>query len=112
MKVEFLYFDGCPNWRRSLEDVNTVLKEYHVTAEVELVEVTSQEQAESLAFLGSPTVRIDGMDVEPDIPDSGYGMDLRVYMVEEEEEGTEEEERPVGRPPREWIAAAVEVALE
>jgi len=103
MKVVLLYFDGCPNWRQTLKDVNAVLKEYQVDTEVELIKVTSQQEAQQLAFLGSPTVRIDGMDVELDVPDSGYGMECRVYWVEE---------RAEGRPPKEWIAATVEAALE
>lgn len=103
MKVALLYFDGCPNWRQTLEDIQAVLKEYQVSAEVELVKVPSHRKAQRLAFLGSPTVRVDGVDVEPDIPDSGYGLECRIYWVED---------RPMGRPPKEWIAATVEAALE
>ncbi len=103
MKVELLYFDGCPNWRHTLQDVTAVLKESQAPTEVELIKVTSQEDAERLAFLGSPTVRVDDVDVELDVPDSGYGLEYRTYWVEEGE---------LGRPPREWIAAAIESALE
>ncbi|MEE8442768.1 MAG: thioredoxin family protein [Dehalococcoidia bacterium] len=103
MEVELLYIDGCVNWRQTLEDINAVLKEYQVSAEVELIEVGSNQEAQGLAFLGSPTVRVDGVDIEPDVPDSGYGMESRVYWVEDE---------PADRPPKEWIAATVEAALE
>ena len=103
MKIELLYFDGCPHWLEALEEVNAILKEHQLSTEVELIKVTSQEEAEHTSFLGSPTVRIDGFDVELDIPDSGYGMECRIYWVED---------RPQGRPPQEWIAAAIEAALE
>ncbi len=103
MEVALLYIDACLNWRQTLEDVNAVLKEYRVSAEVELIEVSSDQEAQSLAFLGSPTVRVDGVDIEPDIPDSGYGMENRIYWVEDD---------PEERPPKEWIAATVEAALE
>lgn len=102
MKISLLYFDSCPNWRRTLEDIKGVLKDHQVRAEVELVKVTSQEQAQEMAFLGSPTVRVDGVDVEPGIPESGYGMECRLYW---------DEEKQLGRPPREWIAGAVESAM-
>ena len=103
MKLELLYFEGCPNWEKTMEDINAVLQESHVAAEVELIKVTSHEEAEQLAFLGSPTIRIYGLDIEPDPPDSAYGLELRVYWVDE---------TPLGGPPKEWIAAAVQAALE
>ena len=103
MRIEILYFDGCPNWRQTLEDINAVLKEHQVPAEVELTKVTSEQEAQRLSFLGSPTVRIDDVDVEPDIPDSGYGLEPRTYWVED---------RPLAKPPKEWIAAMLEAVLE
>ena len=103
MRVELLYFDGCPNWRQTLDDVTAVLKESQSPIEVELIKVNSQEEAERLAFFGSPTVRVDDVDIELDVPDSGYGLEYRTYWVEE---------RELRRPPREWIAAAIESALE
>ncbi len=103
MNVSLLYLDGCPNWEQTLADVRDVLVEYHVDTDVKLIRISSQEQAEEMEFLGSPTVRVEGMDVEPDILESGFNLECRVYWIDED---------PVGRPPKEWIAAAVEVALE
>ena len=103
MNVSLLYLDGCPNWEQTLTDVREVLAEYHVDADVNLIRVSSQQQAEEMEFLGSPTVRVEGMDVEPDILESGFNLECRVYWIEDD---------PLGRPPKEWIAAAVEVALE
>ena len=103
MNVSLLYLDGCTNWEQTLADVREVLAEYHVDADVELIRISSQQQAEEMEFLGSPTVRVEGMDVEPDILESGFNLECRVYWVEDD---------PFGRPPKEWIAAAVEVALE
>ncbi len=102
MKIELLYFDGCPNWRHTLDDITAVLKEHQMPPEVALVKVTSAQAAKRMAFPGSPTVRVNGVDVEQDIPDSGYGLECRIYWVEDE---------PQGRPPKEWIAAALESVL-
>ncbi len=102
MKIELLYFDDCPNWRETLQDIGAVLQEHHMPVEIELVKVTSAEEAEALAFPGSPTVRVDGVDIEPDAPTTGFGLACRIYTVEDE---------PEGRPPKEWIAAALDAAL-
>ncbi len=103
MNVSLLHSDGCPNWEQTLTDVREVLAEYHVKADVKLIRISSQQQAEEMEFLGSPTVRVEGMDVEPDILESGFNLECRVYWIDDDS---------VGRPPKEWIAAAVEVALE
>ena len=103
MHVALLYVDGCPNWQQTLADVTTVLKEYQVSTEVELIKVTSNEEAERLAFLGSPTILVDGADIDPDALDSEYSLEQRAYWVED---------TPQERPPREWIAAAIDAALE
>ena len=103
MRIELLYFDDCPNWHQTLGETNDILREHQLDVEVELVQVTSSKEAQDLAFLGSPTVRVDDVDVELDVPDSGYGMECRVYWVDD---------RPLGKPPKEWIAAAVEAAME
>lgn len=103
MQISILFCEGCPNWSLALEDVKEVVAEYYVDADIQAVEVTSQDQAAELEFLGSPTVRVDGMDVEPDVIESGFNLDYRTYWLEEE---------LLNRPPKEWIAAAIEVALE
>ncbi len=104
MKVELLYSDDCPHWQLALEELTAVLKEYQLDVQVESIRVTSQQQAERLEFLGTPTVRIDGMDIDADIPGTEYTLEPRVYLGEDGEE--------TGRPPKEWLAAAVEASLE
>ena len=79
-----------------------VIADYYVDAEIQFMKVISRDQAEELEFLGSPTVRVYGMDVEPDVIESGFNLGYRTYWVEDE---------PLNRPPKEWIGAAIEVAL-
>ena len=98
MDIELLYFDGCSTWKDTLVDRRAALAEAGRDDEVRLVNVDSQEAAERLRFLGSPTVRVDGRDIESDIPAEGYGMECRIYWVDG---------KPVGLPPREWLARAV-----
>lgn len=65
MKVQVLYFEGCPHHRPTLELARQAVAESGVAAELEEVEVRDQADAERLRFLGSPTVRVDGVDIEP-----------------------------------------------
>lgn len=64
-KVEILYFDGCPNHEGARELVERVAGELGVTASIEMVSVETSDDAQRLRFLGSPTVRVNGRDLEP-----------------------------------------------
>ena len=59
MKVEVLYFEGCPNHLPTVEKVREALESDYQSAEIREVEVRTQAEAKSLGFLGSPSVRID-----------------------------------------------------
>jgi hypothetical protein len=63
--VELLYFSGCANYVAARKTVETVAAELGVSPDLRLVEVETPEAAEGLRFLGSPTIRVDGKDVEP-----------------------------------------------
>ena len=64
-QVEILYFDGCPNHEAARAQVEQVAAELQVKPEIRLVRVPSATSAAQHRFLGSPTVRVDGRDVEP-----------------------------------------------
>lgn len=64
MKVEILYFDGCPSWREAWTVVGDALARTRVAAEVRLVNVEGMSDEALTGFAGSPTVRIDGRDLE------------------------------------------------
>jgi hypothetical protein len=66
VKIEILYFQGCPNHRPTLERVREVLAQEGTAAPIEHVLVLDPREAERLGFLGSPTVRVDGVDIEPE----------------------------------------------
>ncbi len=65
MRVEILYFDGCPSYREALATLEEVLSQEDVTAEVGLVAVNTDKEAKLLRFPGSPTIRVDGRDLFP-----------------------------------------------
>lgn len=81
--VEILYFEGCPNHEATRELVERVGAELGLEPELRLVEVADDEAARQLRFLGSPTVRVDGRDVDPDATErDDYARSCRVYRTE------------------------------
>jgi hypothetical protein len=88
MRIELLYFGGCPTYRNAEEDVRRVLAETGVEAELELVEVNSDEEARRLRFPGSLTLRIDGRDPFPVSERSEGNLACRVYATPEGMKGS------------------------
>ena len=81
MKVEVLYFEGCPNHVPTVERVRQTLQSKNEKADVLEIEVRTQAEAESMGFLGSPSVRINGLDIEPDVRNlTSYGLSCRTYL--------------------------------
>lgn len=80
MQVEVFYFAGCPSWQQALTNVREALASEGLAVSVREIVVTSPADAEAKRFIGSPTIRIDGIDVEgPDAEARGYGFGCRVY---------------------------------
>ena len=79
MRVELLWWEGCPSHPETLADLRAVLSEEGLDAEVELVEVESDEQARSERFPGSPTIRIEGEDIVASQEGEPFSLTCRVY---------------------------------
>jgi hypothetical protein len=80
MMIEVIYFEGCPNHERTLVLANEVLSELGLDADIREVEVRTQEDAERLRFIGSPSVRVDGKDIEPGAENRNeFMMSCRIY---------------------------------
>lgn len=68
MKIQVLMSPGCGHGLRTVELVADVVRAHAVEAEVETLLVESAADAARLSFPGSPTVRVDGVDIEPTPP--------------------------------------------
>jgi hypothetical protein len=80
-KVEFLWWRECPSWERALAELREEMKRAGLDPDaVELHEVLTQAEAEREAFVGSPTIRIDGRDLQPP-EDEPLGLGCRVYRL-------------------------------
>ena len=101
-RVEILYFDECPNHEAARALVERVAGELELEPEIDLVKVPDPDAASELRFLGSPTVRVNGRDVEPGAEERGdFVFSCRVYRGEH---------GLVGQPDAGWIRAALEEA--
>jgi hypothetical protein len=95
MKIDVLYFQGCPNHEPTIQRVRQVINRLGVTADIREVELTRNDDAAAMKFVGSPTVLIDGRDIDPaQRTESKTGFGCRLYG------GT-------GVPPIEMIEQAV-----
>jgi len=84
VKIEVLYFDGCPKHEALLPRLRELLEQAHAAGPVELVEVADDDAAQSQRFLGSPTLRVDGRDVEPGAElRTDFGLKCRLYRTED-----------------------------
>jgi hypothetical protein len=82
MRVELLWWDGCPSHPEALEQLRGVLSDEGLDPDsVELVEIASDEQARRERFFGSPTIRIDGEDVIPPAEGDPVGLSCRLYRL-------------------------------
>ena len=97
MRIELLYMPGCPNHEAALVRLRHVLGLQAVTAAIREIAVTDEIIAVDLRFPGSPTIRVNGRDVEPEGIGS-FGLACRLYG-----DGT-------GIPSEEVIARAVSSA--
>jgi len=83
MRVEVLYFDGCPTYQAAEKILRRLLAQEGAEAEVELVAVNTDEEARRLRFPGSPTIRVDGEDLFPVPERAGYALGCRMYATPE-----------------------------
>ena len=78
--IEVLYVQHCPNFPAGLALVQRVLAELGLDAEVHTTMITDQAAAERARFVGSPTVRVNGRDVDPEGELAGeYTLECRLY---------------------------------
>lgn len=103
MKVELLYIADCPNYREAALTLREALRESGARDEVWEIEITDAAQAQALEFVGSPSIRIDGQDIEPIVTDQRqHGLACRTYLSGG---------KPVGHPPLDMIRTAIRSAL-
>jgi hypothetical protein len=99
MLIELLTFEGCPHEEATIALVAELARELGFEPDVRLIEVHDSATATRLRFLGAPTIRVEGRDVEPAADDRrDYGLGCRLYRT------------PAGlspTPDRAWVRSAL-----
>lgn len=78
MLVTLLFFDGCPNWQTTNDNLEAMAVE--LGFDFVRCQVDTDEDAQRLQFRGSPTVLIDGRDVFA-VGDEPIGLSCRMYRT-------------------------------
>jgi hypothetical protein len=79
VRVEFLFWSGCPSHPSALADLRDAMAQEGLDPDQVIVtQVATERQAGSEGFVGSPTIRIDGRDLQP-AGDEPTGLTCRVY---------------------------------
>lgn len=97
--IEIFWFQGCPNHTRALEMVQDTVRALGVEATIDQVEVPDEEAGNAVRFPGSPTIRVDGIDIEPGFPGcEDCTPRCRVYLTER---------GLTGLPERAWLESVL-----
>ncbi len=99
MHIQFLWWDECPSHPEAWQRLQDVLAELEVDAQVERIHVSSDEDAERYGFPGSPTILVDGADIDPGASRLPSRLTCRLYY--------QENGRPSPLPSRAMIRRAV-----
>ena len=99
MDIELLYWDGCPSHPEARELLEEVLAARGIDAEIRMTHVGTDAEAERLRFPGSPTIRVDGRDVEVGGAAAPPTLTCRIYYLADG--------RPSPIPSREELEAAL-----
>lgn len=73
MKIEVLFFEGCPNFRPAVERLKSILRQEGVAGEIAEIKIEDEAAARKYQFPGSPTIRINGLDIDVDARNGGAG---------------------------------------
>jgi hypothetical protein len=79
--VELLWWRGCPSWEEALAELREEMRALGMDPEgVRVREVQTDDDASRQGFVGSPTIRVDGRDVQ-DPGDEPSGLTCRIYRL-------------------------------
>ena len=83
MKIELLYFDGCPTYSPAQKALKQALSEEGIDARIQLLAVNTDEEAQRMQVPGSPTIRVNGRDLFPAPETQDGGLGCRIYLTPE-----------------------------
>lgn len=84
MKIQLLYFPECPSYKEAALRVRKVLDDENIFADIELISINSEADVMKWYFFGSPTILIDGVDIDSEtIKNQTPALTCRIYQWED-----------------------------
>jgi len=103
VRISILAREDCDNRGMAISVVERVVAETGVPAEIEVIDVTTLAEAKELGFVGSPSVRVGGRDVDQESNGQAVvSLGDRVYRTAR---------GLAGWPDAEWIKEAILLAV-
>jgi hypothetical protein len=102
VRIDFLYWEECPSHEEALARLRAVLAEEGVTVPVQVTHVATEVLARQVGFPGSPTIRVNGRDIQPETGAADGRLTCRLYYLEDG--------RPSPVPSAEMIRRALRAA--
>ena len=65
MHIQVLHVENCPHLSITIETLKQALQELNIESEIEKIVIKDQKDAEKFRFLGSTSVRINNIDIDP-----------------------------------------------
>jgi len=81
MKIQFLYFDGCPSHEIALNRLKEAMQLEEINSPIEIKEISTQQEAEDSSFLGSPTILINNEDIDLVPQNTYFALTCRAYKL-------------------------------
>ena len=81
MLIRVMTFEGCPNCETTRYLVEETVRELHLGADIEAIQIKNEEEAIGYGFLGSPTIQVDGQDIEVNRRGERASFSCRVYRT-------------------------------
>jgi hypothetical protein len=104
VRIEFLYWEDCPSHETAWDRLQAILKEKGLQAQVNRVQIQTEQDAQKWSFCGSPTIRVNGIDIDPKGAQvQPIALNCRIYHTPEG--------RVTPLPPEEMIREALDRAL-
>ena len=103
VEIQFLWWAECPSHEEAWSRLQKIVAELAPDAAVTRIEVRTDEDAERWHFPGSPTIRVNGMDIDPDVPGIAR-LTCRLYF--------KGDGRPTPLPPASIIRRALADAVQ
>jgi hypothetical protein len=104
-KIDFLFWEECPSYPDAWDRLQRILQEKGLNIKINRVRIRSDEEAKEWGFVGSPTILINGADIDlQGASNQPIGLNCRIYHTPEG--------RVTPLPPESLIRQAIENSLK